>query len=242
METMRDTWMRLPGTARALLPGLIVSALALWGFIELLDEVLERARFEGVDTPAISWFAENRSEALTAVMTAITNAFGPVVLPIVIAIGCGVWIWRTREWRDPAMLVGAMIVSTLLSMVIKTIVERPRPPEDLQVIPGFEESFSFPSGHTTGAATLVLVTGYLLWREGRSKRALAAWALSSVVVIALVAVTRMYLGYHFLSDVLAGACLGLFVLGLVIMVDRWIDLRMSRAYGRPSSAELRTRS
>ncbi|GIG53868.1 phosphatase PAP2 family protein [Demequina activiva] len=222
---IRDAWMRLPGMVRVLLPGLLVSGLALWAFAEILEEVLEREAFEGIDEPLIAWFAENRSEGVTTAMEWITHAFGPVVLPIIIAIGCGIWGWRTKSWRDPVMVVSAMIFSTVTSMVVKMIVERPRPADELQVIPGFETSFSFPSGHTTGAATLVLVTGYLLWRHERRTRVLVVWFLSSLAIIALVATTRMYLGYHFLSDVIAGACLGLFTLGLVICADRWLDRR-----------------
>ena len=216
---------------RALLPGLIVSGLALWAFAQILDEVIEREAFEGLDMPLITWFSDNRSESVTTVMEWVTHAFGPVVLPILIAIGCGVWGWRSRSWRDPVLVVGAMIFATVTSTVVKSIVARPRPAENLQFIPGFETSFSFPSGHTTGAATLVLVTGYLLWRHERRKRVLVVWALSSLVVIGLVATTRMYLGYHFLSDVIAGACLGLFTLGLVICADRWIDLRRGERAG-----------
>lgn len=217
--------MRLPGPARALLPGLLVSLVALWAFTEILEEVLEREAFEGIDTPLITWFSENRTEGVSVAMEWITHAFGPIVLPILIAVGCGVWGWRTKSWRDPVLVVSAMIFATLTSTVVKMIVERPRPDEALQLVPGFETSFSFPSGHTTGAATLVLVSGYLLWRHERRKRMLIAWGLLSVLLIGLVATTRMYLGYHFLSDVIAGACLGLFTLGLVICADRWLDLR-----------------
>ena len=223
--------MRLPGPARALLPGLLVSVLALWAFTEILEEVLEREAFEGLDTPLITWFSENRTEGASVAMEWVTHAFGPVVLPILIAVGCGVWGWRTKSWRDPVLVVSAMIFATLTSSVVKMIVERPRPAEELQLIPGFETSFSFPSGHTTGAATLVLVTGYLLWRHERRKRMLIAWGVLSVLLIGLVATTRMYLGYHFLSDVIAGACLGLFTLGLVICADRWLDLQAGKRAG-----------
>lgn len=228
---MRDAWMRLPGPLRALLPGLLVSAVGLIGFVAILDEVLERDAFEEIDTPLIEWFSEHRTESLNVAMEWITHAFGPVVLPILIAIGCGLWGWRAKAWRDPVLIVGAMIFSTLASSVVKMIVERPRPADELQLIPGFETSFSFPSGHTTGAATLVLVTGYLVWRHDRRKRVLLAWGVSSVLLIGLVATTRMYLGYHFLSDVIAGACLGLFTLGLVICADRWLDLRKGERAG-----------
>ena len=88
-------------------------------------------------------------------------------------------------------------------------------------VPGVETSASFPSGHTIGAATLVLVLAYLVARSRRTWRATVVWAVVSVVVIVVVAATRLYLGYHFVTDVLAGACLAIAVLGVVVCVDRW---------------------
>ncbi|WP_084079249.1 phosphatase PAP2 family protein [Demequina sp. NBRC 110057] len=222
---MRDAWYRLPPLVRALLPGLVVALAAGFAFVQILDEVIEQDKFTGIDEPLIQWFSEHRTAWVTTTMTAITTVFGPVVLPILVAVGAGVWGWRSRRWRDPLLLVGAMLVATGITSVAKLLVGRARPADDVQVVPGLEESFSFPSGHTTGAATLVLVTGYLLWRRRRTRRFLAGWAVASVLIIGAVALTRMYLGYHFLSDVLAGACVGLFTLGLVVTLDRWLDYR-----------------
>ena len=211
------------------MPGLVVSALALWGFAEILDEVLENEAFKPLDQPLLEWLAQHRSPAVTTTMVVITNIFGPVLLPILIAVGAAAWGWRTRTWLDPALLVGAMAASTVISMAVKVAIGRARPEESFQLTPGLEESFSFPSGHTTGAATLVLVTAYLAWRGRRSRRALVAWSLGAVAVIALVGGSRLYLGYHFVSDVLAGACVGLLVLGLVTGIDRWLALRTGAA-------------
>jgi undecaprenyl-diphosphatase len=136
-----------------------------------------------------------------------------------------VWAKVSGAWRDPLLLVLAMVMSTLIAVVVKGIVARPRPADDLQVMPGLETSYSFPSGHTTGAATLVLVTGYLLWRHRRGFRSLAVWAAASAVIVILVGGSRLYLGYHFVTDVLAGACLGVVTLGMVVAVSRWLDLR-----------------
>jgi len=96
------------------------------------------------------------------------------------------------------------------------------------VIPGLETSFSFPSGHTAGAATLVLTLAYLSWSGPRGWRRLTALTLGSVLIIALVGGSRLYLGYHFVTDVLAGACLGLVTLGLVVATSGWLDLRQRR--------------
>ncbi|WP_062077578.1 phosphatase PAP2 family protein [Demequina globuliformis] len=222
---MRDFWLKLPPWLRAVLPGLLLCAVTAVAFAQILEEVVEREAFVSWDEPLIEWMADHRTAWLTSVMTFITNVFGPVVLPILLVIGAGLWGWRTKSWRDPLLLVGAMIFSTAATSIAKNVVGRARPSEEIQAVPGVEHSFSFPSGHTTGAATLVLVTGYLLWRHSRSRRALVVWAVASVLITGLVALTRMYLGYHFLSDVLAGALVGLFTLGLVMCVDRLLDVR-----------------
>lgn len=219
------------------MPGLVVSALALWGFAEILDEVLENEAFKPLDQPLLEWLAQHRTPALTTTMTVITTIFGPVLLPVLIAVGAATWGWRTRRWVDPALLVGAMALSTVISMVVKTQIGRARPEESFQLTPGLEESFSFPSGHTTGAATLVLVTAYLAWRGRRSTRALIVWTVGAILILVLVGGSRLYLGYHFLSDVLAGACVGLFVLGLVMCVDRWLAARSGAAPAALAASE-----
>ncbi len=231
---MEDLWRRLTSPmARVLVPGLLLTAAGVWAFVGVLDQFLEQDDIYLVDQPALDWLIESRTPWLTTTLTAITNTFGPVILPILVGIACVVWAKLSGAWRDPLLLAGAMVMSTVIAVVVKSIVARPRPAEDLQIIPGLETSYSFPSGHTTGAATLVLVTTYLLWRHRRGYRSLAAWAAASAVIVLLVGGSRLYLGYHFVTDVLAGACLGVVTLGMVVGTSRWLDLRRRRAAAEP---------
>jgi len=228
--TIRDS---TPPVWKAILPGAVLVVLGSLAFAWLLDAVLEKDDISSWDQPLLDWMVSVRTPWLTDVMTFVTNMFGPVILPIIVVIACVIWGALSHRWRDPILLAGAMVMSTVLSAIVKVLVHRPRPEEDLQIIPGFETSFSFPSGHSTGASTLVLVTGYLLWRRRGGKSWFAAWIAGSVVVIVVVGGSRLYLGYHFLSDVLAGACLGLVTLGLVVTASRLLDLRAGREPGRP---------
>ena len=205
----------------ALLPGLLLVVLGSVGFGVLLDAVNERDDLSGLDQPVLEWLADHRYDWLTSTFTAITTVFGPYVLPVIVAVACGIWGAVTRRWRDPVMLVGAMLLSVAISTAVKALVARPRPADDLQTVPGVESSFSFPSGHTIGAATLVLVGGYLLWREVRTRRFFVEWTVVSAVVVVVVAASRLYLGYHFVTDVLAGICLAVVTLGVVVAVDRF---------------------
>lgn len=234
---IRDLLYRIPSpTVRAMLPGLLLTAAGVLAFERVLDQFLDRDDLYLIDKPVLDWLVGMRTDGLTTVLTWITNAFGPVVLPIFVTVACAVWGRVSGKWRDPLLLVGAMVMSTMVAAVVKVIVERPRPAANLQVIPGLETSFSFPSGHTAGAATLVLVTAYLLWRHRRTGRSLAWWSVTSVGIIALVGGSRLYLGYHFATDVLAGACLGVVTLGLVVAASRWLDLRQQRLAPTPGPA------
>lgn len=211
---------------RAWWPGLVVALAGVTGYLVLLDWVTEQEWLWALDDPLVAWFAAHRTPALTDLMLTISWIFGPVVLPILVAAGGAVWGWRTRQWFNVCVLVGAMAAAGVLSLVLKYTVDRPRPPEQFWQEPGGTHTPSFPSGHTLCAATFVLVTGYLAWRTDRSLKVLLWWATVSVVVIGAVALSRLYLGYHFLTDVIAGALAALLVLGIAMGVVRTHDARL----------------
>jgi undecaprenyl-diphosphatase len=203
----------------------VLIVVGVVGYLEVLEAVREQDDLWALDDPLLEWFAANRTAALTSFMVFVSWVFGPVVLPILVAVGGGVWGWRTGQWFNVAVVVGSMIVAALLSVVLKYAVDRPRPPEEFWQEPGGAHMASFPSGHTLCAATFVLVTGFLAWRTERSLKVLLWWALVSVFVIGTVALSRLYLGYHFLTDVVAGFFAALTVLGLAVGVVRAHDLR-----------------
>ena len=213
--------------------GLVLLVLGSLAFGGLLDGVLENDDLTTVDHPVLDWMVAHRTAWVTAALTGVTNVFGPTLLPILVAVGCGLWWWRTRRWREPVLLVGAMLLAVGVSSLVKALVARPRPDETAMTVPGVESSFSFPSGHTIGAATLVLVLGYLVWSRRGGAWVLVGWSVGSVLLVALVGGSRLYLGYHFTTDVLAGASLALAVLGVVGLADDGLPaLRARRSAGR----------
>lgn len=218
-ELWRRWWCAHPH-ARVVAPGLVLLVVGLVGFLGVLDSVRERDDLTVLDEPVLTWLVAHRSGALTGVLSAITFASGPVVLPIVVGVGALGWGVVSRSWWRPLLVVGAMVVSTVVSLGVKSSVARPRPPEVTMVIPGAETTFSFPSGHTIGTATLALVLGYVVVSRRRTVRAVVGWSVGALVAIALVALSRLYLGYHFLTDVLAAGALAVATLGLVVLADR----------------------
>lgn len=225
--------LREPDSRVAVALGLVLVVAGAVIFGAVLDAVAERDDLAEADQPVLEGLAAARSEPVTRVLTAVSLVTGPAVLPVIVLAAAVVWGLRARSWWQPVLLAGAMLGSTALSLTFKAVVARPRPPLDAMSVPGSESTYSFPSGHTVGTATFLLVAGYLLWIRRPRARSLAVWVGAAVLGIALVAGSRLYLGYHFVTDVVAGASVGLAVLGVVVVVDRRRAVRAARLTGAP---------
>lgn len=208
------------GPRVAVLVGVALIVVGIVGFAVVVDSVQEADDLASLDDPVLEGLREVRSSAVTAVLVAVTTVSGPVVLPIIVLVGALLWAFVGRQRWQAGLLAAAMLVSTGVSLVVKGIVARPRPPVDAQHVAGVEQTYSFPSGHTIGTATLLLVVGYLAWVRRPAWRSLLGWSAVVLVGTGLVALSRLYLGYHFVTDVVASFALALAVLGGVVTVDR----------------------
>lgn len=202
-------------------PLLIAAALILVGAVgaaALLDSVREQDGVERLDRPVWSWLVNHRGATRTRVFEAISATFTLPILPVIVVVVAAFLIWRARSRWPGGLLITAMIAATLLSTIGKVLVGRARPPRS-GVVDQPLDSYAFPSGHTLAAAAFMLVLGYLLWTSRRTLHFLVAWGAVSVLVVGAVALSRMYLGYHWTTDVGASAFLSLVVLGCVVAVD-----------------------
>ena len=214
---------------------MLVMAIGAAGYFLVYLAVTHEVRLWALDDPVLEYFAAHRTESLNALADAVSTLFGAVVLPILVAVGAALWGWRTGQWFNAGVVTGSMLVAGVLSLVLKELADRPRPPATYWQEPDSAHTSSFPSGHTLCAATLVLVTGYLAWRTERSTKVLIGWSAMAVVVIGLVAWARLYAGYHFVTDVVAGFFGALVVLGLAMGVVRSRDVRLA-AEAEPRSS------
>lgn len=173
----------------------------LWLFAELADEVheLEELFF---DEALLHWFnaiAGPRLDAFFLVVTGIGHEYGVVPAAVLLPL---VLLWR-RHWREAVFAAVACAGSGLLNMATKQAFQRPRPTLWESLAP--ESTFSFPSGHAMGSITLMAVLVLLTWRTRWRWPVL----LAALVFTVLVGVSRLYLGVHYPSDVLAGWAAGL---------------------------------
>jgi undecaprenyl-diphosphatase len=205
--------------------GLATSAFVIWAFAELADGVVE-GESRRFDRAVLIWIHTHSPEWLEAPMRLITAlGYYWVVLPLLIA---AVSAFYFKGWRLSAHL---LLVSTvggfLLTGVLKAVFGRARP-ELFDT--GYTASFySFPSGHAAVAAgfygALTLILAYRL-------RGFARWAVVAcgVSLVLLIGFSRLYLGVHYPTDVLAGflaAPLWVIFVGVVYVV--WLSVRGLRA-------------
>ena len=109
-----------------------------------------------------------------------------------------------------ALALGVSVAGAgILSATLKLLFARPRPTVFTPLTP--EATFSFPSGHTLGAIAFYGLIAYFLWRQDRRISAVLAWVFAF-----WIALSRIYLGVHYPSDVLGSFTIGLLWLGVVI--------------------------
>jgi undecaprenyl-diphosphatase len=208
---------------------IVIGSLA---FLFLYDNIREQNDIARLDGPTLAWFVGHRSDIVTLIMQALTNIASPIALGGLTVVGSLVWGWRKKEAWRPLLLIGAMGLAVATSTLIKILTGRIRPPLADMIVP-FEVDFSFPSGHTLGIAVFVLVAGYLLYSRRPTKKRLVLWIIGSIIGVLLIASSRLYLAYHWITDIGASIGLALIILGIIVLIDTWFV-----GYGRKSTKVL----
>jgi undecaprenyl-diphosphatase len=152
------------------------------------------------------------------------------IIPLGIAVG-GYLYLRGSTWRPFVMMAAAFAGAAALYDIVKPAVARTRPPAALQV-GGPDTGWAFPSGHATQSIAFygMLAIVLSLWYAPSRRR---LFAIGAALVVILVGASRLYLGVHWLTDVLGGYALGLAWMSLVMVASQLIDDRKRRpASGR----------
>jgi len=177
---------------------LLIVAAALFGAIA--EDVVSGDRLTALDAEIAQWLHRRTEMPLTRVVLVVTDLQSTVAIACYAAIA-GVWFAACRQWREFTTVAVAVGGGLLLNVLMKHAFQRARPTFDQPLLT--LASYSFPSGHV--AASTVFYGLLVAWIFGRTRRVL--WRVLAVAaalaMIVLVAFTRMYLGLHYLSDVVA---------------------------------------
>jgi undecaprenyl-diphosphatase len=197
---------------RQLLAGLAIVGVFLFGFLSIAEEVVEGEthRFDRALLLALRNPADPTDPIgprwLEEMMRDFTALGGTGVL-VLLTLGVATFLWMTRRSHAALFVVGSIATGLLLSSLLKFGFDRPRP--DLVPHGSIVYTKSFPSGHSMLSAIVYLSLALLLARTQSNVRVKAYLIAAGIFLTALVGVSRVYLGVHWPTDVLAGWSLGM---------------------------------
>jgi undecaprenyl-diphosphatase len=229
----------LPPIEPLVLIVLAVCAASLWGFIKTADAVLENET-QAFDRWMLSALRDPANPAdpigppWVEEMARDVSALGGFTWITFATVVIAIYLWIDDKTRMAVLLFAATASGALLSLILKSVFARPRP----DLVPHLSQVFtsSFPSGHSMIAAVVYLTMGSLL-ASVISNRTLKVYVLAiAVMLTTAVGLSRIYLGVHYPTDVLAG-----WLAGLVWALFCWIVARVLQVRGRVETAPQNSR-
>ena len=210
---------RVQDLGPTLIIGLLVLAAGGWVFGVLAKEVAEDDT--GLDNRIADELHEHATRPLTEFFEAVTTLGNGIVLAGVAAIAAYL-LARRRYYAEAVLMVLAYVGAQVLSFSLKLAFRRDRPffTDPLATV----STYSFPSGHATVSVAVYGALCLVLVRRLTGPARLVCLA-AAVLLVSLIGFSRLYLGVHFLSDVLAGFSIGLAWLALCVVV---LDLHHRR--------------
>ena len=207
----------------------LVPALALTLVsAEVYEAVTEADGVAGLDRPALELALQLRSPGADAAVTGFTNLAGSIGLPIIAGLVVLVMCLRWRSWTPLILTAAAAAGSLLMTVSGKALIGRTRP--DLaDAVPPYESSASFPSGHTLNSLVIAGVLAYLVILHVRTRRAKTAAVAAAAAFTLAVGLSRVYLGHHWLTDVLVAWTLGAAWLAVVVTAHQLLRRLTGRA-------------
>jgi membrane-associated phospholipid phosphatase len=196
--------------------GLLASAATLILLREAHDEIIE-PQTQGIDLALLNQTHTFASPAATTFMQAITMLGSAQGLTIVVLVAAVILFLR-RAWVEALGLIAAFAGAGLLDAGLKLWFHRDRPSVEWAL--ARESTFSFPSGHATLSLVVYGMLLYLILRLSHSRLLDVAASLIALPLIVVIGVSRVYLGVHYPSDILAGYLAGaIWLLGVIVSLE-----------------------
>jgi membrane-associated phospholipid phosphatase len=179
----------------------------------LADGAVEHGDLAAHDPAVTTWLMQSRTPLLTAAAQVVTTIGSEASIGVLSFLAL-VWLVLVKRALGSALVLGSsMGTAAVLTVVLKHFVGRPRPPA-ADVLGPLESSFSFPSGHTLFSTVFFGLVAGLLVARARRGTARALIVLAWVGASGAVGLSRLYLGYHWLTDVVASWTIAVAVLAV----------------------------
>lgn len=209
------------------IPALIVCIVSMHLFLELTDEMLEKDLIK-FDAILIDFALLNRSENATTFFSIITH-FGDTIMYVAITLLLFLLYYFARERKKEVILLTIVSITGFLANVsLKWLFQRPRPMGNQLTEAAF---YSYPSGHAMSSTIFYGFLIYVIWRENMSLPFKILFSIMLSALILLISYSRVYLGVHYASDVIAGILGGAFWIFLFISILKFMKVDLKNVKG-----------
>ena len=212
-----------------LLSGAAVAILLTWAFSEVAERV-RAGSTQAFDDSVMRWMAAHQSAGVQSAMLEVT-ALGTSAVVAMIVFIAGLFLWLNHHKHSAILLIAATLGGMVLDGLLKIGFNRPRPhifTWGTQVV-----SSSFPSGHAMASTIVYGTVAYLAARlQQNAASRLLTMGLAALIIV-LICSSRLYLGVHYPSDVLAGVIIGLAWSGFCMAV-----LEAAQLYAKRNAPQL----
>lgn len=187
------------------------------GVGHLLTDVLAGTAVERRDRDVLVWFLHRRTDTgktLATIGSGLGDTATKVIATLVI---CLILLWALKRWYEALLAAIALVFEASVFLIVTLLVKRPRP--DIPRLQGSPVNSSFPSGHVAAAMTYLALAVVIGWHT-RHRWVKIGLVVLTVAITVAVGLSRLYQGMHYLTDVIAGAVLGLVSVFIVDWVMR----------------------
>lgn len=200
---------------KRILAGILFVLFIVWTVLVKMNLLVEFDKF------FYKLITSSMNDTLTTIFKTITF-FGSTVFMVIFAIILFIFFILKKKNIISYLTSSCLIISTILNNVIKIIIRRSRP-DVIKLV--HETSFSYPSGHTMASVSIYGIIIYLLLKSNLSKTIKYIGTISLSLLIVLIGISRIYLGAHFMSDIIGAilvSTIWLLVFTSIIEDKKWL--------------------
>ncbi|MDB5763040.1 MAG: hypothetical protein JWQ21_2035 [Herminiimonas sp.] len=180
--------------------GALLLIAASWIFGGIAEDVVGAEEITVIDVQIAQWFHNHATPALTQFMFIVTNLHGTLAISVY-SVMLAIFLIRKKDWYWLLALLVSVPGGMLLNVLMKLAFQRARPSFDNPLLS--LTTYSFPSGHAAGSALFYGILAAYLINRAKSWRWRIFIGAAALLFVALAGLSRIYLGVHYLSDVLA---------------------------------------